>query len=62
VNPLNALALAISVSAIVSTESAILVPDAVNTLRSALAASLFGCFAALLVVGYQIARARPAVR
>ena len=43
-------------------EGAILVPNEVNTLRTALAASLFGCFAALLVVGYQIARARPAVR
>jgi hypothetical protein len=32
----------------------------VNTLRTALASSLFGGFAALLVVGYQIARARPA--
>jgi hypothetical protein len=41
-------------------ESAVIVPDLVLTLRTALAASLFGCFAALLVVGYQIARARPA--
>jgi hypothetical protein len=41
-------------------ESAVLVPNLVNTLRTALAASLFGGFAALLVVGYQIARARPA--
>jgi hypothetical protein len=43
-------------------EGALLVPDGVNTLRTALAASLFGCFAALLVVGYQIARARPMAR
>ena len=43
-------------------EGALLVPDWVNTLRTALAASLFGCFAALLVVGYQIARARPVAR
>jgi hypothetical protein len=43
-------------------ESALLVPDWVNTLRTALAASLFGCFAALWVVGYQIARARPVAR
>jgi hypothetical protein len=41
-------------------ESAVLVPNLVNTLRTALAASLFGGFAALLVVGYQIARARRA--
>jgi hypothetical protein len=40
-------------------ESTVMVPDFVNTLRTALAASLFGGFAALLVVGYQIARARP---
>ena len=43
-------------------EGALLVPDWVNTLRTALAASFFGCFAALLVVGYQIARARPVAR
>lgn len=36
--------------------------DVVNIVRTALAASLFGSFAALLVVGYQIARARPAPR
>ena len=36
--------------------------DVVNIVRTALAASLFGTFAALLVVGYQIARARPAPR
>jgi hypothetical protein len=35
-------------------------PSLVNTLRTALASSLFGGFAALLVVGYQISRARPA--
>jgi hypothetical protein len=33
--------------------------ELVTLARSALAASLFGSFAALLVVGYQIARARP---
>jgi hypothetical protein len=43
-------------------EGAVLVPDLGNTLRTALAASLFGSFAALLVVGYQIARARPVAR
>jgi len=43
-------------------EGALLVPNWVNSLRTALTASLFGCFAALLVVGYQIARARPAAR
>jgi hypothetical protein len=108
VSPLNALALAISISLIISTivtvvmteplrivlrqlcldsnstafwipfttvmfyvtpmlftllfESTIVWPELGNTLRTALAASLFGSFAALLVVGYQIARARPAVR
>jgi hypothetical protein len=41
-------------------ESAVILPELVLTLRTALSASLFGCFAALLVVGYQIARARPA--
>jgi hypothetical protein len=35
-------------------------PVLVNTLKSALTASLFGGFAALLVVGIQISRARPA--
>jgi hypothetical protein len=40
-------------------ESTVMVPDVSNTLRTALASSLFGGFAALLVVGYQIARARP---
>ena len=35
------------------------VPDLVNMVRSTLASSLFGSFAALLVVGLQIARARP---
>ena len=43
-------------------ESAVMVPNLVNTLRTALASSLFGGFAALLVVGYQIARARPVAR
>jgi hypothetical protein len=43
-------------------ESTILVPDLVSSLRTALASSLFGEFAALLVVGYQIARAKPRTR
>jgi hypothetical protein len=43
-------------------ESTLVLPDLVNTLRTALASSLFGGFAALLVVGYQIARARPVAR
>lgn len=34
-------------------------PDLVRSLRTALTSSLFGEFAALLVVGYQIANARP---
>jgi hypothetical protein len=34
-------------------------PVLVDTLKTALISSLFGGFAALLVVGYQIARARP---
>ena len=34
-------------------------PVGVSVVRSALAASLTGAFAALLVIGYQIARARP---
>jgi hypothetical protein len=37
-------------------------PDLVKVVRSALASSLFGAFAALLVVGYQISRARPRTR
>jgi hypothetical protein len=41
-------------------ESTVIDPTLVNTLRTALASSLFGGFAALLVVGYQISRARPA--
>lgn len=41
-------------------ESTVTLPTLVNTLRTALASSLFGGFAALLVVGYQISRARPA--
>jgi hypothetical protein len=40
----------------------VIVADVVSIVRTALAASLFGTFAALLVVGYQIARARPAPR
>ena len=40
----------------------VIVADVVNIVRTALAASLFGSFAALLVVGYQIARARPVPR
>jgi hypothetical protein len=40
----------------------VIVTDMVNIVRTALAASLFGSFAALLVVGYQIARARPVAR
>lgn len=43
-------------------ESTVVVPSLVNTLRTALASSLFGGFAALLVVGYQISRARPVAR
>jgi hypothetical protein len=40
----------------------VMVPDLVNIVRTALASSLFGAFAALLVVGYQISRARPLSR
>lgn len=40
-------------------EATVSVPELVNIVRTALAAGLFGAFAALLVVGYQIARARP---
>jgi hypothetical protein len=40
----------------------VIAADVVNIVRTALAASLFGSFAALLVVGYQIARARPVPR
>jgi hypothetical protein len=40
-------------------ESTVIVPNLANTLRTALASSLFGGSAALLVVGYQISRARP---
>jgi len=43
-------------------ESTVVAPNVANTLRTALASSLFGAFAALLVVGYQIARARPSTR
>ena len=35
-------------------------PNVVETLQSAMSSSLFGGFAALLVVGIQISRARPA--
>ena len=41
-------------------EGTVVPPDLVNIVRTALASSLFGAFAALLVVGYQISRARPA--
>jgi hypothetical protein len=37
-------------------------PNWVDIVRTALASSLFGAFAALLVVGYQISRARPVPR
>ena len=40
----------------------ILVPDIVAIVRTALAASLFGAFSALLVVGYNISKARPTAR
>jgi hypothetical protein len=40
----------------------VMVADSVNIVRTALASSLFGAFAALLVVGYQISRARPLPR
>jgi hypothetical protein len=43
-------------------EGTLVAPDLVNIVRTALASSLFGAFAALLVVGYPISRARPAVR
>ena len=43
-------------------EGTVVPPDPVNVVRTALASSLFGSFAALLVVGYQISRARPPVR
>jgi hypothetical protein len=43
-------------------EGTMLAPDLVDVLRTALASSLFGAFAALLVVGYQISRARPLAR
>lgn len=38
----------------------VLCPTLVDTLKTAMATSLFGGFAALLVVGIQISRARPA--
>jgi len=37
-------------------------PVAVDIVRSALAASLSGAFAALIVVGYQVSQARVQVR
>jgi hypothetical protein len=40
----------------------VMVSDMVNIVRTALAASLFGSSAALLVVGYQISRVRPTFR
>jgi hypothetical protein len=40
-------------------ESTVVPPELVSIIRTALASSLFGAFAALLVVGYQISRARP---
>jgi hypothetical protein len=43
-------------------EGTVVPPDMVNIVRTALASSLFGTFAALLVVGYQISRVRPSVR
>lgn len=55
--PLSALGVAIIVSLIFSS---VVDSTLVNTLRTALASSLFGGFAALLVVGYQISRAQPA--
>ena len=39
-------------------ESTVIPPDLVSIIRTALASSLFGAFAALLVVGYQLSRAR----
>lgn len=43
-------------------ENAIVVPQLVNVVRTALASSLFGSFAALLVVGYQVSQARTSAR
>ncbi len=43
-------------------EPAVQIPSLGNTIRTALASSLFGTFAALLVVGYQVAKARPVAR
>lgn len=40
-------------------EAAVLVPTFASIVRSALASSLFGSCAALLVVGHQISQARP---
>jgi hypothetical protein len=55
--PLSALGVAIITMLFAST---VIDSTLANTLRTALASSLFGGFAALLVVGYQISRARPA--
>jgi hypothetical protein len=43
-------------------EGTVVPPDLVSIVRTALASSLFGSFAALLAVGYQFSRARPSVR
>ena len=43
-------------------ESTIIVFDLVHVVRTGLASSLFGSFAALLVVGYQISQARTLLR
>jgi hypothetical protein len=43
-------------------EGAVIVSETVNIVRAALAASLFGSFAVLLVVGYQFSQARPSPR
>jgi hypothetical protein len=43
-------------------EGSVIGTDPIAIVRTALASSLFGAFAALLVVGYQIARARPSSR
>ena len=43
-------------------ESTIVAPDLVNVVRTGLASSLFGSFAALLVLGYQISQARTLLR
>jgi hypothetical protein len=50
--------LALSISVV----GTVMVADSVNIVRTALASLLFGAFAALLAVGYQISRARPLSR